>query len=177
MYESLVGILKFLQFASMSQTRPAYYWKRLRASLTGLAGRAVPQCAALCWRHGAQGPELLLTTSLDTGRWILPKGWPMEGKTLAEAAAIEAWEEAGIKGDTCSEPLGHYHYIKIRRRRPSQRCKVSVFALKVSDMLDEYPEAGRRRREWMTPAQAAARVRERGLKRIILESFKIPNDT
>ena len=176
MYQNLVGTLKFLQFALMSQTRPAYYWKRLRASLTGLAGSTVPQCAALCWRYGAQGPEILLTTSLDTGRWILPKGWPMEGKTLAEAAAIEAWEEAGIKGEICSEPLSDYHYIKIRRRRPSQRCKVSVYALKATDMMDEYPEAGQRTREWVSPAEAAARVHERGLKQI-LAAFTPPNDT
>lgn len=155
----------------MSQIRPASYWTRLRASLSALAGKTVPQCAALCWRQGEQGPEILLTTSLDTGRWILPKGWPMEGKTLAEAAAIEAWEEAGIKGEISSQPLGHYHYIKIRRRRPSQRCKVSVFELRVSDIMDEYPEAGQRKRDWATPRQAALRVSERGLKRI-LETFK-----
>lgn len=39
--------------------------------------------AALCYRlKGKTGAlEVLLLTSRDTGRWVIPKGWPMEGKT------------------------------------------------------------------------------------------------
>ena len=38
------------------------------------------QVSALCHRRDASGKtEILLITSRGTGRWILPKGWPIDG--------------------------------------------------------------------------------------------------
>src|SRR6185437_4781462 len=71
------------------------------------------QVAALCWRRGpAQGRlEVLLVTSLTARRWILPKGWPEPNLTLAQSAAREALEEAGVVGEINTVPVGCYHYL------------------------------------------------------------------
>jgi hypothetical protein len=72
------------------------------------------QYGALCFRRtdGASGIEILIITSRDSGRWIIPKGWPMKRKKPYEAAAIEAWEEAGVCGSVCKKPVGRYTYLK-----------------------------------------------------------------
>lgn len=67
-----------------------------RAALRALMGTPAEQTAALC-THPQTG-QVLLITSRDTGRWVLPKGWPMRGRSMAQAALIEAWEEAGVEG-------------------------------------------------------------------------------
>ena len=71
------------------------------------------QVAALCYRETPKGKQVLLITSRDTGRWIVPKGWPVDGLDGAEAALQEAWEEAGVsKADIESAPMGYYDYNK-----------------------------------------------------------------
>jgi 8-oxo-dGTP pyrophosphatase MutT (NUDIX family) len=57
--------------------------------------------------------EILLVTSRDTGRWVIPKGWPMKSKSRRAAAAIEALEEAGVEGEVGRQPLGAYIYDKV----------------------------------------------------------------
>lgn len=71
------------------------------------------QYGALCFRRTEGATiEVLVITSRDTGRWIIPKGWPMKRKNPYEAAAIEAWEEAGIRGAVRKKPVGRYTYLK-----------------------------------------------------------------
>ena len=118
------------------------------------------QVAALCTRPGASGPQVMLITSRGTGRWILPKGWPMPHRSLAEAAALEAWEEAGIRGRIDSAPLGHYTAQKDTDGGLPVPCRVTVFRLRVEEESDTFPEAAQRHRRWCAPAQAAALVRE-----------------
>ena len=126
------------------------------------------QVAALCCRDGKDGPEILLITSRDTGRWVLPKGWPMEGKTLSESALEEAWEEAGIRAAAiASVPLGHYHYDKRMNDGTDLPVTVALFRLDVSDMADDFPEKGQRQLQWMPPAMAADNVDEPGLRDIL----------
>ena len=72
------------------------------------------QVGALCWRLHKWRVQVLLVTSRDTGRWVLPKGWPMAGKTAEAAAAREAWEEAGVEGLVQAQSIGRYCYDKIR---------------------------------------------------------------
>ena len=55
------------------------------------------QVAALCFRETDTGKDVLLITSRGTGRWIVPKGWPIDGMGGSEAALREAWEEAGVR--------------------------------------------------------------------------------
>lgn len=122
------------------------------------------QFAALCWRGRRGRVEVLLVTSRRSGRWIPPKGWPMRGLTPADAAAREAWEEAGATGRVSDACLGLYTYYKRRLRLP---CAVAVFPLEVRSLARDWPERAERRRRWMPRAKAAARVREPELARII----------
>jgi 8-oxo-dGTP pyrophosphatase MutT (NUDIX family) len=126
------------------------------------------QVAALCWRKHKGEPQVLLIRSLDTNRWIIPKGWPMRGKTLAEAAAIEAWEEAGVKGDLSPKPIGSFHYLKERGTGVKQPCDARVFGLHVQTLAKEFPESHLRRPQWFTAREAANRVDEPELQALIL---------
>jgi len=125
------------------------------------------QAAALCYRKGKSGPEILMITSRDTGRWIIPKGWPHKRKTLAQAAALEAFEEAGAKGRVASKPIGSYVYDKKLDDGESITCKTSVFPMKVKALAKHFPERGQRDLKWMSAAKAAAAVDEPDLKKLI----------
>lgn len=130
--------------------------------------RPVDQVGAICTRvrHGKR--EVLLITSRETGRWVIPKGWPMKGLSDADAAAVEAWEEAGIsEAKHDGKPVGHYEYKKKLDDGSSVPVKVSVFRLKVKDISKSFPERKQRRRKWVSPKNAAALVREPGLKKIL----------
>lgn len=122
------------------------------------------QFAALCWRGGRGAVDVLLVTSRRSGRWIPPKGWPVPGMTPAEAAAREAWEEAGAVGRTADVCLGLYTYFKGSLGLP---CAVAVYPLEVRRLERDWPEAAERRRRWMPRGKAAARVDEPELARII----------
>jgi len=123
------------------------------------------QVAALCWR-GGPAPEVLLITSLNSRRWIIPKGWPDAGQTAAESAAREAFEEAGVTGTVGAEPVGLYHYLK-EKKDGGMPCRVEVFALHVTRQAEDYPEKGLRVLAWVSPDQAAARVVEPALRQIL----------
>lgn len=125
------------------------------------------QVAALCTRMREGRREVLLITSRGSGRWILPKGWPMPGKTLAEAAAQEAWEEAGIRGRVESEPCGTYMTRKYAPADVGRRSRVHVFRLHFESQEQVFPEAGERKLRWVTPERAADMVRERDLQEIL----------
>jgi 8-oxo-dGTP pyrophosphatase MutT (NUDIX family) len=125
------------------------------------------QVAALPWRRGVDGLEVLLVTSRETRRWVTPKGGRMPGKTDAEAAAIEAWEEAGVEGDVLDEPLGTFRYLKVLKRRAPRWCVVAVYPLEVTTVHDLWKEQGQRDRVWMSIEQAAACVSEADLAEII----------
>ncbi len=128
------------------------------------------QVAALCWRAGAEGGvEVLLITSRGTGRWVLPKGWPMAGRTLSEAAAQEAWEEAGVRGTVADRPLGSYGALKQTDGGLPMPCRVELFALQTADLCDRFPEAGQRRRLWVAPGTAAGLVQEPELAALLTE--------
>ncbi len=129
------------------------------------------QYAALCWRLHRGRPEILLITSRDTGRWVIPKGWPMAERSPSEAASREAWEEAGVEGRAAEAALGQFHYDKVLRRAPAHPCRVEVFALQVRALTDQYPEHGQRRRKWFSPEKAARKVAEPELRELIL-SFR-----
>ena len=127
------------------------------------------QFAALCWRMRAGRPEVLLITSRDTGRWVLPKGWPMDGRSPDEAAAREAWEEAGVEGRAETVSIGRFSYDKILRNAAALPCAVDVFPLRVERLTDDYPERRQRRRKWFSPEKAARKVAEVGLRQLILD--------
>ena len=126
------------------------------------------QFAALPFRIKKKGTvEVLLMSSRDTGRWIIPKGWPMDGMRPSDAAAQEAWEEAGLRGRAFDDVLGLYSYSKFLDEGMSIPCIVLVFALEVAQQDVTYPEAGQRATKWMSRKKAAERVDEPELKQII----------
>ena len=140
---------------------------QFRNRLARLIGRrpAEMQVAALCLNE--KTGEVLLVTSRGTGRWIVPKGWPMAGRSLADAAAQEAWEEAGVRGRISQAEIGRYHYDKEQERGFAVPIEVRVFPLYVDDLDDRFPERGERKRRWFPPHEAAQLVAEAGLKRIL----------
>jgi 8-oxo-dGTP pyrophosphatase MutT (NUDIX family) len=129
---------------------------------------ATAQYAALPWRRLADGKvKVLLITSRGTRRWVIPKGWPMPDRTPAQAAAQEAYEEAGLVGVTADKPIGVYVYDKRLRDGAQQPVEVSVFPLEVFVEQLGFPEHGQREKLWISPAEAAERVDEPGLKALI----------
>ncbi|MFN3207721.1 MAG: NUDIX hydrolase [Roseovarius sp.] len=129
------------------------------------------QVAALCYRDTPDGGrQVLLITSRGTGRWIVPKGWPMEGKKAADAALQEAWEEAGVAhGARIEGHVGSYAYDKHLDGGYDAPVEVEVFRVRVSELADIYPEHDERTRRWVSPADAAQMVQEPGLQAILLE--------
>lgn len=127
------------------------------------------QFAALCYRIVKDKAQVLLITSRDSGRWIVPKGWPMDGKAPHEAAAVEAFEEAGVRGRVFDHVLGMYSYEKALEDGEMLPCIVTLFPLKVQSLAQDFPEAGERRRKWFTPRKAANKVDEPELARILAQ--------
>lgn len=125
------------------------------------------QFAALCHRQHKGETQVLLLTSRDTGRWIIPKGWPMPGRSPVATAAAEAWEEGGVKGSAVDSCLGLYTYTKSLDTGVDLPVAVAVFPVAVTKLARRYPEAGLRRRRWTGLRKAAARVEEPELKEII----------
>ncbi len=124
------------------------------------------QYAALPWRQ-AQQFEILLITSRQTRRWVIPKGWPIPAHSAAESAAQEAYEEAGIRGEMAVEAMGHYTYSKRLRGGARKRFRVDVFSMEVTEVLDQWPEAHQRARQWLSPEEALALVEEPQLAALI----------
>ncbi|HEX2018129.1 MAG TPA: hypothetical protein VGO17_04240, partial [Aurantimonas sp.] len=101
-----------------------------------------------------------------TGRWVIPKGWPMKNRRPHRAAAIEAFEEAGVVGKASKVPMGTYDYDK-RMESGDIPCRVTVFPLPVARLEDEWPEKAERRRAWHTVAEASELVDEPELQEIL----------
>lgn len=111
--------------------------------------------------------RILLVTSRENKRWVIPKGNPTAGVAAHTAAAIEAEEEAGIRGMVCPTPLGSYRYRKRRRNGASLMIDVDVFPLSVNDELPSWKEQTERERRWFSLAEAASMVDEPDLRDLI----------
>ncbi|MGB7319540.1 MAG: NUDIX hydrolase [Planktotalea sp.] len=127
------------------------------------------QVAAICYQGNGAERKVLMITSRETKRWILPKGWPIDGLEANAAAAQEAWEEAGVRAANITpEPLGTYQYEKRLDSGATVNCATQVYAIEVDHLEDQFPEALERTRKWVNPAQAAEMVDEPGLQDILL---------
>ncbi|RUU07565.1 NUDIX hydrolase, partial [Mesorhizobium sp. M7A.T.Ca.TU.009.01.3.2] len=116
--------------------------------------------------------EVMLVTSRTTRRFIVPKGWPMKGKSGRKAATIEAQEEAGVLGKTLKQPAGTYSYWK-RLANRFVRVDVIVYLLEVSEELADWQEAKRRQRAWLASADAAMLIDEPDLSTLV-KTLKLP---
>lgn len=134
-------------------------------------GKVQHQVAALPFRRTADGNvSVLLVSSRDTHRPLIPKGWRMRGKSDRKAAAIEAMEEAGVIGTPSKAPIGRYRYWK-RLEDCFTLVDVDVYSLEVTENLADWPERSERQRQWMSREDAAVLVDEPGLAHI-LQSFR-----
>jgi 8-oxo-dGTP pyrophosphatase MutT (NUDIX family) len=126
------------------------------------------QFAALPYRQVSESAfEVMLITSRDTGRWVIPKGWANERETGWDCAAREAREEAGLVGEIQKRPVGSYHYMKVFDTGLPAWCTVEVFALKVVERLETWAEQGERAARWFTLDEAASAVDEPELSALI----------
>lgn len=126
------------------------------------------QVAALPIRRDASGDlQVLLVTSRETCRWVIPKGWPWSDRADHLAAGEEAWEEAGVRGTLDPDVIGTFHYDK-RRRNDMLPITVSVYLLTVETISDKWPESHERKRAWFSVAEAAQSIEEPELRAIIL---------
>jgi len=137
-------------------------------------GRRIPpgaaetafQVAALPYRLDPD-LQILLITSRETRRWVLPKGWAMKDRTPAAAAAQEALEEAGLLGEIEETPVGSYRYQKGLKTGESVPCDVSVFPMRVTGQLDAWIEQHQRDFQWVSLEEAAGLVAEPDLGDLI----------
>ncbi len=126
------------------------------------------QFAALCYRYDDGKLRVCLVTSRRSKRWILPKGWPMHKETPADAAATEAWEEAGLTGRAIDRCLGVYAYVKTMSKSLAPVI-VMVYPLEVQGEHAKWPERKQRKRKWLSPKKAAKRLAEPELRRIVAQ--------
>jgi len=125
------------------------------------------QVAALPWRGEGDDLRILLVSSRETRRWVIPKGWPMKDKTDFAAAAQEAYEEAGLDGVISERAIGEYEYLKKLKSGAARLVKVDVFPMQVTGEHATWPEKGQRTLDWMTPVEAALAVQEPDLRDLI----------
>lgn len=125
------------------------------------------QYAALPYRLVGRRVEILLITSRQTRRWVIPKGWPMDAKAPSEAAAAEAVEEAGVVGQVEARPIGSYRYLKQMKEERQIAVQVIVFPFHVADQLEAWKEQGQRELAWFPYRRASALVAEPSLRGLI----------
>lgn len=133
----------------------------------GKAGDKRRQVAALPWRGEGPALKILLVSSRETRRWVIPKGWPMRGRADPAAAAQEAYEEAGLDGIVGTKALGDYRYLKRLKSGVARLVTVDVYSLQVTGEHATWPEKGQRTLQWMSPVEAASSVQEPDLRALI----------
>ncbi len=150
--------------------RPKTLLQQLAAKPDKLfTGAFKQQYGALCFRRGPNSIEVLILTSRASGRWVIPKGWPMKKKKPYEAAATEAWEEAGVRGTVGKKPIGRYTYLKWLDNGDVAPCIVDIYPVEVLEQVDDFKERGQRVLAWVEPEEAARRVREIELKSLLVD--------
>jgi 8-oxo-dGTP pyrophosphatase MutT (NUDIX family) len=147
--------------------------KRSSATIPKKRSKAKPptrvQYGALPYRlNDDASVQVLLGTSRETKRWIIPKGWPIKGLKPSKAAAREAYEEAGVRGRIAGRAFGHYVYDKrLEDSVATVPCQVEVFPLLVKRQSKDWPESKQRRARWFDSAEAAALVDNDELRNLI----------
>lgn len=119
--------------------------------------------------------RVLMVTSRDTGRWVMPKGWLMDGKKPWRAAEIEALEEAGATGFISHHAIGTYSYPKRLDDGSKLHCTVTIYPMFVQKLRLRWKERHERRRHWFSLKKAAKLVNEKELSEILLKVAEDPD--
>ena len=144
----------------------------MRSQRKRAAARRV-QYAALPYRCRSDArTQVMLVTTRESGRWVIPKGWPQKRRSPAATAAREALEEAGVVGTVSKAAIGSFSYKK-RLKSGTVVCEVRVFPLRVKRQQKRWPERGERDVQWFSRAKAAKAVRDRALAEIIRSLPKV----
>jgi 8-oxo-dGTP pyrophosphatase MutT (NUDIX family) len=117
--------------------------------------------------------EILVVTTRQSRRWIVPKGWPIKRLTPAKSAAREAFEEAGVRGKIGARPIGNFRYKKTADANGAEAdCEVKVFPLLVKRQSATWPESAQRVTQWVDPEKAISLIREPELKSMVAKFAK-----
>jgi 8-oxo-dGTP pyrophosphatase MutT (NUDIX family) len=148
--------------------RKTHLSKLAKAGTALFGGQWLEQYGAICYRRTIRERdyEVLLITSRGAGRWVIPKGGPMKGKTPRQVAAREAFEEAGVKGKVSKGAIGRYSYLKRLDDGQSVPCLVEVFGLEVGSIAGDFKEQGQRQNTWVPLVSAGRFVEEPELRGI-----------
>lgn len=133
------------------------------------------QFAALPFIRRGKHIEVLLITRRRSGRWIIPKGWPEAAMTGPCVAALEAYEEAGLKGQIGEKQIGCFRYLKQLTNGQKVQCNVSVFPLLVTAQYLDWPEKGQRQQRWVKQKKVEGLIEEADLLALI-QAFKPPKE-
>lgn len=132
----------------------------------------VLQVGALCYRYRKGALEILLITS-SSGNWILPKGWPVKGLDGRDSALREAWEEAGVEaGKSERAPVFSVNTVKRFDSGAIVPCQLDIYKVKVTKLRDEYPEANRRKRVWVSPEKVIAMLADPAVAKVVEQFAK-----
>ncbi len=132
------------------------------------AAAPIEQIAALPVVWDKNGKlRVLMVTSRDSGRWVMPKGWQMDGKKPWHAAKIEALEEAGAIGFISDTEIGHYHYDKRMEDGRKILCRVTLYPMIVDKLKSRWKERKQRKRHWFSAKKAAKLVEEKELTQLL----------
>lgn len=107
--------------------------------------------------------KVLMIQSARPGGWVLPKGgWELDEPTSGHAACREAWEEAGVVC-TVLQDLGHIKDMRTHAQICAKAPEIlyHFFEVRVDREEDKWPEMHKRKRQWVTYAQAAAALVDR----------------
>ena len=142
-----------------------------------IVGQSLRQAGAIPYRVVDGAVEVLLITSRDTGRWVIPKGYVEPEETAAAAAAKEAFEEAGVLGSISSRlPLGFVPYLKVLKGGKAYPASIEVYPLLVEAREKDWPEKGQRKVKWFSVAGAAKRVDEPALAALIRRLHELASE-
>jgi 8-oxo-dGTP pyrophosphatase MutT (NUDIX family) len=117
--------------------------------------------------------EILIVTTRQSRRWIVPKGWPIKRLTPSKSAAREAFEEAGVRGKIGARAIGNFRYKKTAGQTDDDPdYEVKIFPLLVKRQSASWPEYGQRVVQWVDPEKAISLIREPELKSIVAKFAK-----
>jgi len=111
------------------------------------------QAGAIVWQRTPMGIQVLLVERSSGKGWGIPKGGIESGERSQDAALREAWEEAGVEPKSLIQDVGEMRYVKRNRDQV-----VHLHAVEAQVLLNEWPEAFRRRRAWFSLEDAIREV-------------------